>query len=402
MHDSTSVARLALIAGLMLSAPAACLADQETNLLLNGGAEEGKNTEPSIWRAAQVPAEGLRMWQDTNHAHSGRACLAIANEHNYPSLVSNNWAQDVQQVPTGKPVRLTACIRTEDAYGVNVCVQCMSADGKRIISFASTPVLRGTNEWTTLRSKDIVVPPNTAALVVRAALTGTGKAFFDDLTLETVSDSTAPPGDADLKARVNGRIVRTLPVTQDAVIISYLPNNSYGQWDWLAVANNDGGVRTVLSFDRPSVEETGQPEVKFLLALFARETTFKPPAARMQIHEVLNKWDETVSWNDQPSFAPETVASVDMTALANTWWLFDVTKFVRSQVRDGRDNFGVVLKLEKEDRTGAAKDWSGCQFVSREGPATRRPILLVVAPGKSVDSRPASAPASTSQPTTRP
>jgi hypothetical protein len=342
------------------------------------------------------------MWQDTDHAHSGRACLAIDNQHKYSRPASNNWAQELQAVPKGQTIRLTASIKTEGVSGVNVCVQCLSADGEDLIAFTSTPVLRGTNDWTTLRSREIVVPPETSAVIVRAALTGTGQVFFDDLVLEAVGPPAVPPRETGLEARVNGQIIRTLPVKQDAMMISYLDDRRFGQWDWMAVANNDGGVRTVLSFASPSPEEIKRPALKFLLALFARETRFKPPVGRMQVHETLEKWDEDISWKTRPDFAPEPASGVEMTDAVNTWWLFDVTELIRRQARDGRKAFGITLKFDQEDRGSAEKEWSGCQFVSREGPAAQRPMLLVVEQGNPSDSRPASAPAPTSQPTTRP
>jgi hypothetical protein len=391
MRDFATITRLVLIAAVLLTAPGQVRAEQETNLLLNGGAEEGQGGRPSIWRAAQNPAEGLRMWQDTEHARTGRACLAIANTHQYERPVSNNWAQDLQSIPKGKLIRLTANIKTRNSENVNVCFQCWSAHEDKLLAFGSTPMLRGTNDWIALHSEEVLVPPETAAIIVRAALTGTGEAFFDDLDLSIVSTPMTTPADASLDAEVNGRIVRRLPITQDAMIISYIADSRFGTWDYTAVANNKSGVRMLLSFESPSAEEIAQPGLEFFLALFARKTTYSPPTGHVEVHEILNEWDERYcSWQEQPSFAPEPATRVEMLPSSNSWRIIDLTALIRQQARSGRRNFGVVLKFDEEDRSAEPKQtWSGYQFVSREGMPPRRPVLLVVDPTKPPDSRPA-------------
>ena len=197
---------IALIAGI-------CHAEDGGNLLLNPGAEQGMNDQPSIWSTAQVPAEGLRMWRATDTFHSGSASLAIANTHDYERERSNNWVQSLRQVPHGARLRVGAWIKTRKAEAVNVCLQCWDQQGENLLAFATTPVVRGDQDWLFLQSDPVAVPSQTAVVTVRAALTGKGEAWFDDLSVTRLSPLVAGPGEEKLREVVDGRIVRTIPVT---------------------------------------------------------------------------------------------------------------------------------------------------------------------------------------------
>ena len=63
------------------------------------------------------------------------------------------------------------------------------------------------------------------------------------------------------------------------------------------------------------------------------------------------------------------------------WKLFDVTPIVRVEAKAGKKGHGVLLRFLSEDFAERGADWSGYQFVSREGTgewARRHPVLLVV------------------------
>ncbi len=54
---------------------------------------------------------------------------------------------------------------------------------------------------------------------------------------------------------------------------------------------------------------------------------------------------------------------------------------IRAQAKAGRKGHGLVFRFLNENASGARNDFSGYQFVSREGAgewASRRPVLLVV------------------------
>ncbi len=372
-------------AGLLTIAVPRAFAEEAANLLTNSGAEEaaGAQQSPPGWFAAQAPASGLRVWRDTDHSRAGEACLAIANEHDYGQTVCNNWLQEVPKFPAGKTVRLSAYLRTDDAEAANICVQCWAKGGEQMIGFVSTPLFRGTNGWTLVKADELMIPATTSRLMVRATLTGKGKAYFDDLSLEvvenTTGDTTLAPSDA-LAAQVSGRIVRRLPVTGDGMILAYLPQWDRGDVDNIAVANNDGGVRTLLAWSQPTREEIARPNTQFLLAMYSRQTNLRGDPSKIGIYEVLNDWSERISWQSQPSVAEKPQSKHELTA-GEGWKLFDVTALVRRQAESSERNHGIMLRFTEERRIGPREDWSSYAMVSREATGEwqwARPVLLVV------------------------
>lgn len=191
MQYFTSTSKPILISTVLIAlAISTCVAEQKENLLLNAGAEEGKGGLPSLWFEASVPADGLKMYRDTQNAHSGKFSLAILNTHKYDQTVCNNWAQDLQGVSTGEVIKVSAYIKTENANSVNVCMQCWGLDNsEKMLAFTSTNILRGNNNWILLESPPIVVPARTAKVTVRAVLTGLGKVWFDDLSVNIIDMS---------------------------------------------------------------------------------------------------------------------------------------------------------------------------------------------------------------------
>ena len=375
------------------------------NLLLNGGAEETKGDAPSVWYAASVPAEGLRMWRDSGQsgeAYTGTASLAISNQHEYDEPVSNNWAQRVQPVPSGKTVVLKAAVRTVHADAANVCVQCWDASGEKMLAYASTPVVRGIGPWGVVESKPLVVPKETASVVVRAALTGEGQAWFDDVSLavvgadaaEAVAKGARPDGaeriDPELVALFrDGRIVEVVPVDRDVMVLQYMQDWAHGNRDNLGLSNHDGGVRTLFAW--PRVEHA--PGRKYALAIYARRVTAGPDPGPVEAFALPADWDEQTSWKTQPALRGKPVARARLDPHPG-WKLIDLTDVIGtappveargkkgprpdSGTDGGRDHDSLVVKFSREDRT--VGDRTEYQFVSREGEAewkARRPLLIV-------------------------
>jgi len=373
-----------------LPAGAAAVAAENANLLLNPGAEDGKGDQPSVWFAARVPAEGLKMYRDFGQFHSGKASLAISCTAEYKEPVANNWAQQVQETPKGKVVTLTAFIRTEDADGANVCVQCWDVKGENMLAFASTPEFRGDQDWIRASASPVQVPDGTAFIIVRAVLGGRGKAWFDDISLvETQAPSAAKktqaveaglgvvPPSRGLAEAVKG-IVRLTRMTKDCMVLSYMGDWNHGTVDNVAVANNDGGVRTLFEWDYAQEIAPKQPR-KYILAAYSRKTTsgrVSGQMPRVEAYEILSDWPERTSWKTQPKYAEKPFASFQFTG-EKGWKLFDVTDFVRKA--KGGGTHGMMLRFDTEDKS--ADDWSGYAFVSREGTGEweeYRPVLLTV------------------------
>jgi hypothetical protein len=67
------------------------------------------------------------------------------------------------------------------------------------------------------------------------------------------------------------------------------------------------------------------------------------------------------------------------------WKLFDITSLIQAQAKAGRKGYGIILRFLSEDFSMQEGDWSGYDFVSREGVdkgadkwAQRHPALLVI------------------------
>lgn len=152
-------------------------------LLHNRGVEDGNGASVvQSWQFARVPADGLRMQRSDQHVLKGKWSLLIENRYDYERPVSNNWFQQILDPPRGATVSIAAAVRTQGVTAANVCVQCWSASGQ-MIGFASTPVLKGDQDWKTVASEPMRVPENTHRMIVRASLTGTGSVWFDELSL---------------------------------------------------------------------------------------------------------------------------------------------------------------------------------------------------------------------------
>jgi hypothetical protein len=190
MQYFTSNTKLELILTIIIIPLASnCTAQQKANVLLNGGVEEGKTKLPSLWSKACVPAEGLNLYRDTENVHSGKYSLAISNTHKYERTVCNNWAQNLQNVFSGSVINVSAYIKTEAADSVNVCIQCWALESGKMLAFTSTNILRGDSNWVFLESPPVLVPAGTVRITVRAVLTGTGKVWFDDISINTIDVS---------------------------------------------------------------------------------------------------------------------------------------------------------------------------------------------------------------------
>lgn len=388
MRYFTSTSKLVSSVVLVVIVVSTCIAEQEVNLLLNPGAEQGKNDLPSIWFKAAIGADGLRMYRATDQVHSGKASLAITNTHRYDKIVCNNWAQVLQDLPVGKNIRLSAYIKTENVDAVNVCVQCWGpGKNPEMLAFASTPVVRGDQDWVLLHSQPVTVPNETASIYIRAALTGLGKVWFDDLSLAIVDTVTKVAEqdkqpkdimDAELSKIVKDKISQTLPLSKDCMVLKYIPKWAHGNVDNIAVANNDGGVRTLLSWSGVPQEDANDPNRHFMVALYSRETTSRPPAGTIVAYEILKSWPEKTSWETQPPTAKKPVAEFKFVP-GTGWKLFDITPLIRDQLKTKRKCYGVMLRFAQEDRS--SNNWSGYTFVSQEGLGkwlSRRPKLVIV------------------------
>jgi hypothetical protein len=189
------------------------------------------------------------------------------------------------------------------------------------------------------------------------------------------------PAEQELNDAVPGRIVDTVRVTKDLMILSYLPDWGYGNVDNVGVANNGGGVRALYRWESVPANLIAEQNRRVYLAVYSRETTAGPEAGEIAIHPLSEDWAELSAWRDQPKIDPVAEPVVVPFVAESGWKLFDVTSIVRRPTT--QSDFGVVLKFKDESRESHAGQWSGYALVSREAVGdwqSRRPRLLVVEP----------------------
>lgn len=185
--------------------------------------------------------------------------------------------------------------------------------------------------------------------------------------------------DEALAEKVPGRIVRTVPVTKDCMVLAYIPEWSHGDIDNIGVANNDGGVRTLLAWGPVPKDAVGSENRRAYLAVYSRKTTAAPEAGKIQIRSLEKEWAERTSWEAQPKSDDASEPMIAEFEPEEGWKLFDVTPLVERQPNAGKK--GVVVKFDDESRVTGAGDWSGYEFVSREAESewkAGRPRLLIV------------------------
>ena len=349
---------------------------QKENLLLNNGADDGNNLEIAGWQSDVVEAEGLLLYRETRNMRSGRACFAITNTHTYDKETSNSWLQEIKDVPIGRVVRLGTYIRTESVNRASASIRCLDQDGN-ILACASAPVVDfEQKDWLLLYSQAVVVPLETTRLHVLLTLTGRGKAWFDDVTAAIYDPKVKLFMDSELAEAVSGKIVRVLPIVKDCSILAYQPHSRHGNVDVLSLADNYGGVRCLVAWSQIDHEDIQNPAYSFIVALYSRETVFRPPVSAVGGYEILKNWPQITSWSTQPAVAQQPFARFEFVP-ENGWRLFDISALVRDQYKNPRKSYGAMFIFDVEDR----EIWSGYRFVSTEAfeqYRTRHPKLLVV------------------------
>ncbi len=98
-----------------------------------------------------------------------------------------------------------------------------------MLAFASTPVVRGDQDWIQLKSDPVIVPDATASILVRAALTGKGEARFDDIAVN-FADAGTSPEQVVPPARTDGKPAQAGPAAGatriDPELAAILPGRS--------------------------------------------------------------------------------------------------------------------------------------------------------------------------------
>lgn len=184
----------------------------------------------------------------------------------------------------------------------------------------------------------------------------------------------------DIRSRVAG----TVAIARDCMVLAYLPGWAHGDVDNIAIADNDGGVRLLLDWDSIGDELLATESLCYAVALYSRLTTQHLPGdpGKIEAYAIRGPWGENTCWDSLPEADTAPIWDYPFQP-GEGWKLFDVTGLVREQAESGTECHGVMLRFADEVCSADAPDWSGYQFVSREGEGeweTYRPLLLVLRP----------------------
>ena len=179
---------------------AAILAQAPQDLLVNGGFEKLREQRPDRWDVFVAPfpqasvSPAVPTARISTETHAGEYCAVLETPVPYPIEPYNNWSQNILGAYSGKRMRVSGWVKTENADGAALWVQCWQRTPLSVNHVANTgeesPIF-GTTEWQEV-SLEFEVPERTSFLTLRCVLRGAGKAWFDDVRLEEVKPEPVP------------------------------------------------------------------------------------------------------------------------------------------------------------------------------------------------------------------
>jgi hypothetical protein len=159
----------------------------EGNLVVNYGFEVGTYLEIYGWEPSGTPA-GTAAYRDHAVKHSGLSSATVES-----SIPSNDqyvvWASRLNVIPAGYQVQFKGYIRTEGLTGrafLQVSTFKITDSDTRVLATYSLDSTAPFSDWT-LVEKIAYIPAETNFIVILVGLTGSGRAWFDDLYLEVTA-----------------------------------------------------------------------------------------------------------------------------------------------------------------------------------------------------------------------
>ncbi len=158
----------------------------DTTLLFNGSFDIGRGKNPVGWKYSGLKSEKIKnQWLDSSGINNSK-CLAIFSEEE--PMFWNHWFQEIKNPPANKWVKLTGFLKTENVNGQAYFSINAWKDEKTPLLQEHRGHIDGTKDWTEI-SFEVPIPESSKTIVVNAGLWGTGKAYFDNLSLTI----TQPP-----------------------------------------------------------------------------------------------------------------------------------------------------------------------------------------------------------------
>lgn len=153
--------------------------------VLNGGIKVGEGDSPDWWTHDSPDSDHRAFWTE-ERPHSGRKCLAIEVKRGaQPSWIATRQ-KGISAIP-GARYRLRGWVRAEEVEGyAGWYVHAGNENNPMLIG----PVFSaggGSYDWKEVQAV-FDVPPEATTLSVGTVLWGTGRAWFDDISLELVGE----------------------------------------------------------------------------------------------------------------------------------------------------------------------------------------------------------------------
>ncbi|HPA21421.1 MAG TPA: DUF4091 domain-containing protein [Verrucomicrobiae bacterium] len=175
---------------------------------VNGGFEVGTGTMAKGWIAKDEDAAHRAIWP-SDGARSGARCL----RHEVDAGAEPNWlgaTRRIAPVIPGSRYQIRAWVRAEDVKGqAGWFIHTGGPAG--LISNKVFGVGGGTYDWKEVRV-DLSIPVGASWMTIGTSLRGTGRAWFDDLTIEC---------DPTVAATISARPAETLALSAPAATVAW-------------------------------------------------------------------------------------------------------------------------------------------------------------------------------------
>lgn len=156
-----------------------------TIVVTNFGFEVG--TREQIWGWSQVGTDqGAVIYRDDNISRRGFASAAVNT--NGASTTDCGWFTKMDELPLSKDLVFSGYVKTQalkgEAYLRLICNgAAQGQDQSQLLASVSTDDLHGDNDWT-LASLECFIPPEATDIWIEVGMFGSGRVWFDDLSLE--------------------------------------------------------------------------------------------------------------------------------------------------------------------------------------------------------------------------
>jgi len=132
---------------------------------------------------------------------------------------------------------------------------------------------------------------------------------------------------------------------KDTMVLTEAPDINYGNYQYFSIGNLSVSIlgRVYIQFDLSTLPSNAII-VSANMKLYQYDTT-GTESFSIGVHQVTAGWlEDTITWNNQPSYLAIPESIVDITVGDTTWLSWDIGTLLQKWV-DGTDaNYGVILK----------------------------------------------------------